>query len=86
MGEDFEFEKRNPPLAACLSIIPGLGQVYNGQKGKGAAILVIFIFVGFCLAYSVIPIVVMFLIWIYSIADAFLTAKKINKAEVNYEE
>ena len=26
--------RRNPNLAAWLSVIPGLGQVYNGQFGK----------------------------------------------------
>ena len=62
--DDFEFEPRNPILAAVLSIIPGLGQIYNGQKAKGAGILVIFIFVGFTLAYSIYPIVLSFLIWI----------------------
>ena len=84
--DDFEFEPRNPILAAVLSIIPGLGQIYNGQKAKGAGILVIFIFVGFTLAYSIYPIVLSFLIWIYSIVDAFITTKKINEKEVNFDE
>ena len=79
--DDFEFEPRNPILAAVLSIIPGLGQIYNGQKAKGAGILVIFIFVGFTLAYSIYPIVLSFLIWIYSIVDAFITARKINEKD-----
>ena len=33
-------EKQQPSKAALLSIIPGLGQIYNKQKAKG------FIFLG----------------------------------------
>jgi hypothetical protein len=33
--------KRNPVLAGVLSLlVPGLGQIYAGQKNRGAAILV----------------------------------------------
>lgn len=57
--------RRNPTLAAVLStIVPGGGQVYNGQLGKGLIILFTF--------WLIIP-------WIYGIVDAFLTARKINK-------
>ena len=34
-------ESNNPSKAALLSIIPGLGQIYNKQKAKG------FIFLGY---------------------------------------
>ncbi|MDD2643392.1 MAG: hypothetical protein PHC65_01750 [Methanobacteriaceae archaeon] len=85
VNDDFEFEEKNPILAAVLSIIPGFGQIYNGEKGKGAVILLIFIFIGFCLAYSVYPIVLNILIWIYSIVDAFITARKINKEKIVYD-
>ncbi|MCA9368077.1 hypothetical protein KC887_07535 [Candidatus Kaiserbacteria bacterium] len=75
---------KNPGLAAVLSaLINGLGQIYNGEIGKGILIFVIqlinaalmFVFIGFITA----PIV-----FIWSIYDAYTVAKKINaKAEVD---
>ena len=38
-------EKQQPSKAALLSIIPGLGQIYNKQKAKG------FIFLAVTLAF-----------------------------------
>ena len=35
--------EKNPRKAMCLSIIPGLGQISNGQKAKGGIFLGIFI-------------------------------------------
>ena len=55
---------RNPRLAAFLSLlIPGAGQVYNGQLGDG---LKIFLF-----SWLILP-------WIYGIYDAHRTARRIN--------
>lgn len=57
--------KKSPILAAILSfIIGGLGQVYNGQVGKGLLI--------FFTSWLIIP-------WIYGIIDAYRTANKINE-------
>jgi len=39
--------KRNPFLASVLSLfIPGMGQIYGGKVGRGAAFLLAFIIVG----------------------------------------
>lgn len=39
--------KRDPPIAAVLSIlVPGLGQIYAGKQERGVAILVAGIVVG----------------------------------------
>ena len=69
---------RNPSAAVALSLIPGLGQVYNGMLVRGiilfvATLLGLFIFIipGVC-------------IWIYSIYDAFRTAEKINRGEIAF--
>jgi TM2 domain-containing membrane protein YozV len=69
---------RNPSLAAALSLLPGLGQVYNGMLVRGIILfiatllgLLIFIIPGAC-------------IWIYSIYDAFRTAEKINRGEIAF--
>jgi hypothetical protein len=59
---------RNPYKAAILSaIIPGLGQVYNGQLARGLKILI------FC--WLLIP-------WIYGIRDAYQTAVLINQRRI----
>lgn len=61
-------EERSPALAAILSfIIGGLGQIYNGQIGKG--ILIFFTW------WLIIP-------WIFGIVDAYQTAKKINEGKI----
>jgi hypothetical protein len=64
----------NPVLPPFLSLfIPGLGQSYNGQFWKG-----IMIVVGVCIGilHFFIPGV---LIWIFSIYDAWMSARKINE-------
>jgi TM2 domain-containing membrane protein YozV len=71
-------DSKNPGVSAVLSFFfTGLGQIYNGQIGKGISfivvgillLLMVFIFIGFIL-YP--------LFWIYNIYDAYSTAKKIN--------
>lgn len=57
-------QKKSPILAAILSFcLGGLGQVYNGQPGKGLLI--------FFTSILIIP-------WIIGIFDAYITANKIN--------
>jgi TM2 domain-containing membrane protein YozV len=59
---------RNPWVAAISSLLlPGIGQVYNGQVSKGIII--------FLSCWLIIP-------WIYGVVDAFITAKKVNRGEV----
>jgi len=36
-------ERKDPVVAALLSIIPGMGQMYNGEVAKGLILLFIFI-------------------------------------------
>ncbi len=70
---------KNPGVAAVLSFfIVGLGQIYNGEIGKGIALL---IFWGIAIALSVILIGIPLLIIlvVYGIYDAYNTAKKINE-------
>jgi len=63
--------EHSPALAATLSLImPGLGQFYNGQVGKG-----ILVFLTFCLIFP----------WIIGIIDAYNTAKKIKEGKIKYE-
>ena len=69
---------KNPTVATLLSLVTGLGQLYNGQIFKGIAFfgsmviswLLTWVFIGFIL----IPIV-----WILGMVDANSSAKKINR-------
>lgn len=71
-------QKKNPGIAAVLSVVfVGLGQIYNGQIGKG----ILFIILGIVFLALIIVLVGFILapvFWIYNIYDAYSTAKKIN--------
>ena len=67
-------------LAAVLSFfIPGLGQIYNGQIGKGLLIIVLDIVLAFFIWFFCLTLIALFVIWIWSIFDAYNTAKQINQ-------
>ena len=68
---------KNPTLAAALSIITGFGQIYNGQSGKGVALLMIQAVSVFLIA-AYIGYVTTPILWIYAIVDAYKSAKRIN--------
>jgi hypothetical protein len=70
---------RNPSLAAALSLIPGLGQVYNGMLIRG---IVLFIATFLGLFIFIIPGIC---IWIYCIYDAYKTSGKINSGEIPFD-
>ena len=71
-------EQKNPGLAAVLSFLfAGLGQMYNGQIGKGISYVVL----GILFAFSIIILIGIILypaFWIYNIYDAYTSAKNIN--------
>lgn len=69
---------RNPTLAVALSLIPGLGQVYNGMLVRG---IILFIATLVGLIILIIPGII---VWIYSICDAYRTAGKINRGEIPF--
>ena len=79
-------ELKSPGLAWALSFfIPGAGQMYNGQVGKGVAMLVgsaVCLGVGAAIgeggAVTIIGLVGHVGIWAWSQIDAYNTAKKIN--------
>ncbi len=75
-------EKKSPGIAAVLSFLfTGLGQIYNGQIGKG----IVFVIVGIIFAITIIFLVGFVLypiFWIYNIYDAYHTAKGINEGSV----
>lgn len=78
-GEIRHENEKNPQIAVfCSSLIPGLGQVYNGETLKGLAFLFGTI-LGFF--FILIPGLV---VWIYSMYDAHITAGKMNEATLEF--
>ena len=72
---------RNPIVALVLSFIfPGLGQLYNHQNRKGI-ILIVANVISLILCLLLIGIILVILIWIYSMYDAFASAKAMNNGE-----
>jgi len=75
-------DRKNPGLAAVLSFIfTGLGQIYNGQIGKGIGFLVLGIIFALTI-FFLIGLILYPVFWIYNIYDAYRTAKDINAGVV----
>jgi predicted nucleic acid-binding Zn ribbon protein len=88
--------KKSSGLAAVLSlVVPGLGQLYNGDFGK-AAMFIIVPTIGFFLLLGIfahhelsdaatagIVILPGLCWWGYSIGDAYSTAEEINQGETS---
>ena len=68
-----------PWLAATLSLLCGLGQLYNGQVTKGLVLMALgaasLVSLQLPLGKILAPIV-----WIYAIVDAYLVARRTNMA------
>ncbi len=70
---------KNPGLAAVLSFFwMGLGQIYNGQIGKGIVFMVAYGF-SFLLMLILIGFITTPILFIYGIWDAYSSAEKINQ-------
>ncbi|AHY47645.1 TM2 domain [Rubrobacter radiotolerans] len=69
---------KNKWLAAILSlIIPGVGQIYNGDTQKGIILLLIGLAAGITTSI-IIGFIVYPLVVLYAVYDAFVTAGRIN--------
>ena len=74
-----EKQNPNPETAAVLSAVcTGLGQIYNGQIGKGIALMIIQAF-NVVLMLTLIDFVTFLLVWVYGVYDAYQTAMKENE-------
>ncbi len=70
---------RNPILAAVLSlIVAGLGQIYNGQVLKGVVFIILQLING-ALTLVLIGWVLMPIVGLWAVIDAYLTAKRNNE-------
>lgn len=68
-------EQKNPIIAALLSfLVPGWGQVYNGQGYLKGLLYMIAEIIGFTILF-----VPGFIIWVYSIYNAYKVADSMNK-------
>ncbi len=70
---------KNPATATILSFFfMGLGQIYNGQIGKGILFLVLY-FISIGLTFVIIGFVTTPILWIWGMVDANKSAKKVNE-------
>lgn len=76
-----KMDEKSPILAGILSLfIPGLGQIYNGQVGKGFLCIVLAVIL-FILIFLLIGLF-LYPIWIILCAyDAYKTAQIINEGD-----
>lgn len=71
---------KNPGVAAVLSFFwPGLGQIYNGEIGKGVLFIVIQVINAF-LTLIIIGFITGFIVWILGMVDAYQVAERHNAA------
>ena len=73
-------QKNQTTAGFCSTCLPGLGQVYNGETGKGFAI---FLFTIIGLVLFIVPGLI---IWLYGMYDAYNVSGKMNTGEVPFRE
>ncbi|MBA7565624.1 hypothetical protein ES708_07309 [subsurface metagenome] len=70
---------KNPSIATILSFFfMGLGQIYNGQIGKGVVFIILY-GISVALMWVVIGFITTPILWIWGMIDANNSAKKINE-------
>ena len=70
---------KNPTTATILSFfIMGLGQIYNGQIGKGIMFIVLYA-ISWLLMFVVVGFITTPILWIWGMVDANRSAKRINE-------
>ena len=77
---------KNPWLAMVLSLlIVGLGQIYNGQIGKGIMLWICCVISGVISTATWLTqtgSILLLILWIYGIFEAYCTAQMINAGEI----
>jgi TM2 domain-containing membrane protein YozV len=78
-------DRKNPGVAAVLSFFwAGLGQIYNGQLAKGLGFIVLYLFC-VLLIFVVIGLILVPIVWIIGMWDAYNTAKQYNEKQLQNE-
>ena len=76
-------QKKSAGVAVILSFfLPGLGQIYNGQIGKGIGMIILSV-IFWLLSSIVIGIPFYIILWIYGMYNAYSTANKINAGAIS---
>jgi TM2 domain-containing membrane protein YozV/RNA polymerase subunit RPABC4/transcription elongation factor Spt4 len=71
---------KSPGVAAVLSFFwCGLGQIYNGEIGKGVLMLGAYV-ISWLLMFVLIGLVTTPILWIWGMVDAYRTAERFNLA------
>ncbi|MDP1551403.1 MAG: zinc ribbon domain-containing protein [Methanobacteriaceae archaeon] len=74
-------QEKNPGVAAVLSALwVGLGQIYNGEIGKGILLMVVYT-ISAVLMVLIIGFITTPILWVYGVYDAYNSAKMINSGE-----
>jgi TM2 domain-containing membrane protein YozV len=74
--------KKDPGVSTMLSFfVPGAGQLYNGQIGKGCVFLAVTV-VNILLLFVGVGLVTGLVTWIWSMVDAHGSAERINRGEI----
>jgi TM2 domain-containing membrane protein YozV len=73
-------QKNQMTAGFCSTFLPGLGQVYNGETGKGFAVFLL------TAAGLVVFIVPGLIVWLYAMYDAYSVAGKMNSGEIVFRE
>ena len=75
MDQEQRREEKIPWLAVLLSVVlPGLGQIYNGQIKKGALLILLAVVGGTAICgVGYLPV------WVIAVVDAPLVADKLNR-------
>ncbi|MBB5173882.1 hypothetical protein [Texcoconibacillus texcoconensis] len=72
---------KNAGLAAVLSFFfSGLGQIYNGEIGKGIA-FILAQFINALLMLIIIGFITYPITWIFGMIDAYKSAERINSGQ-----
>jgi TM2 domain-containing membrane protein YozV len=74
--------RKEPLLALIFSfLLPGLGQVYNGDTNNGI-ILIVGAVASWLMTSVCIGFFIFLGIWVYAMYDAYTRAEKINRNEI----
>lgn len=74
---------KNPGIAAVLSFFwTGVGQIYNGQIGKGLIMMAVQV-VNALLMWVLIGFITYPLFWIWGMYDAYKTAERLNARDAS---
>ena len=81
----FDPRRKSPLLAAFISLIPGMGQIYVGYYRRGfvtAAVILMAMFGGSTMRFNLVPVFTLsaVFVWIFNIIDAGRMAAMYNLA------